>query len=114
MVARDLFGPAAEQRVHDRMAEIQRERQIAESVALVASVTWQEARPLTLRDRNDMRQMAAEQFDWKIARERPAPRTTVSTRVANILNKLGLRQRPQVVTQSLPDTLPGVASASDG
>ncbi len=66
MLARDLFGPVAEQRVHDRNAEIERERRRDEMTSPAASATWQSTPPLTIREREAPRQVAVGRSDWHI------------------------------------------------
>jgi hypothetical protein len=69
MLARDLFGPAADQRCQDRITAVQRERGIDEMLAPAASVTWQGTRPLTLREREVLYQAAVDQPGFYLARE---------------------------------------------
>ena len=114
MLARDLFGPAADQRCQDRMTEVQRERGIDEMLAPAASVTWQGTRPLTLREREVLYQAAIDQPGYSFARESPRSRTTMSHRIAGLLSKLGFRKRTPADAQRLSNSLPGAAASSEG
>jgi DNA-binding NarL/FixJ family response regulator len=107
MLARDLFGPAADQRIHDRIAEIARERRGDEMTSPVASVTWQATRPLTIREREVLRQEATGRSNQHIAQNLNLGRKTASNPITNILRKLGGRKRTAAI-------LPPVRVMGDG
>lgn len=106
MLARDLFGPVAEQRVHDRNAEIERERRRDEMTSPAASATWQSTPPLTIREREAPRQVAVGRSDWHIVQTLPIRRKTASNPITNILRKLGIRKRTAAIAQVLQESLP--------
>lgn len=114
MVARDLFGPAAEQRVHDRMAEIERERRNDLATAPLASVTWQSTPPRTLRERAIVPHVGAGRAGRQTAPGLMLSRKTASHRLSNILRKLGVRKRTAAVTQALKESLPGTPASREG
>ena len=101
MLARDLFGPVAEQRDHDRTAEIARERQRDLATAPAASVTWQAIRPLTIGEREVLRQEAAGRSNQQTTQDLSLSRKTASNPITNILRKLGVRKRTAAVAQAL-------------
>ncbi len=106
MLARDLFGPAAEQRIHDRIAEIERERRGDGMTSPVASVTWQATRPLTIREREVLRQ-ATGRSKPNITQDLNPGRKTASNPITYILRKLGGRKRTAAI-------LPPVRVMGDG
>ena len=100
MLARDLFGPVADQRVLDRITEIEHERRNDLAIAPAASVTWQSTRPLTIGEREVLRQVASERSDQHIARGLNISRKAASSHLANILRKLGVRQRTAAIVSA--------------
>jgi DNA-binding CsgD family transcriptional regulator len=113
MLARDLFGPAAEQRVHDRMAEVERERQRDLATAPAASITWQSAPPRMPREREALPHVGVGRADWQSARDLNSHRKTASNPITNILRKLGVRKRT-AVARMMSQSLPGTVGSSDG